>query len=523
MSKSKYILVSFILSCIAFLVSCDDQDKEITDLNLSAVLTPYKLSTQLSNITTLTFAWEGWQNADEYEIQIFEIKALDTDEIPVLEEGSVPVIEGKVATSPFITSDLSGSTTYYVRVRALSETLDTSGWAFTTCKTSFKSIILAQEAGDTDTKSLIVRFTPNSKATRIVVSNTSGTVQEIALETGSDEIVNGIVTIENLTSDTEYTIKIYNETVLLGETKMATMVEGATIVNAGDDLQAILDAAEAGQAFLLREGVYIPVNSEGENILYISKPVVIMGKLGEEPTIKTSINITSETGDTGLTLSNLILDGQNTCENVIELKTETQNYGVIKMSAVVVKDYKKGLVIASSSIKSIVDGIIIENSIFTNILCDGSDAIDFRSSFLQILSITNSTFNSVAPNRGFVRLDDASSSFAGRTTAVNIDHNTFYNMSNSGSGMLYIRFTSNTITFEDNIVANSTGFFSDQSKTAKPTFSGNIYYEAPTFMEGKRHVDTNGLVENPQFAAPATGDFTVGNTSITAGDPRWIK
>ena len=126
-------------------------------------------------------------------------------------------------------------------------------------------------------------------------------------------------------------------------------------------------------------------------------------------------------------------------------------------------------------------------------------------------------------------MDDASGSISA-TPVITIDHNTIVGACNDASKrILYVRFVGNTIRFTNNIVANSVGNFSNQAKTAVPTFDNNIYFEAAGYVTSGANanalfVDGEGTILDPQFADAANGNFTIGNDNVKdkkAGDPRW--
>jgi hypothetical protein len=103
--------------------------------------------------------------------------------------------------------------------------------------------------------------------------------------------------------------------------------------------------------------------------------------------------------------------------------------------------------------------------------------------------------------------------------------------------LLYIRTPNGKITWKNNLVSNSKAVFTNQSKTPVPTYENNAYYnctnanifddtndaEAKLFWKG----DKNGQkVDDPKYADPANGDFTIGNESVKnlkVGAAKWYK
>ena len=81
-------------------------------------------------------------------------------------------------------------------------------------------------------------------------------------------------------------------------------------------------------------------------------------------------------------------------------------------------------------------------------------------------------------------------------------------------------------------MSNSSGIFSNQTKTAVPAFSGNNYFKSPNLVEDvdpslKSIIfDNAGTAYDPAYADAEKGDFTVGSDDVKAlkiGDPRWLK
>jgi hypothetical protein len=97
--------------------------------------------------------------------------------------------------------------------------------------------------------------------------------------------------------------------------------------------------------------------------------------------------------------------------------------------------------------------------------------------------------------------------------------------------LLYIRLTKHEIYFSKNIVANSGGILTNQASTiiVPANFTANNYYNAPTYTAGSvtagAKYDTGTFTTlNPGFTAPATGNFTISESTLKAngiGDARW--
>src|SRR5690606_5867141 len=115
------------------------------------------------------------------------------------------------------------------------------------------------------------------------------------------------------------------------------------------------------------------------------------------------------------------------------------------------------------------------------------------------------------------------------TSIITIRNNTFNQVCDGTSRrVLYIRLAKNEITFTKNIIANTQGYYSNQSATNITSMSDNNYFNAPNFTASTTSNAKNDTgvftTEDPGFANPAEGDFTISNENLKfnqIGDPRW--
>jgi hypothetical protein len=184
------------------------------------------------------------------------------------------------------------------------------------------------------------------------------------------------------------------------------------------------------------------------------------------------------------------------------------------------------------NVASLVESITYHNNLIYNIECNGGDFMDSRKGAFNSLTLTNNTIYNSAAGRDLIRYDDASGSFPGMTSTILVDHNTLYGVCNSSSKRLfYVRFKENKITFTNNIVAETSCIFTNQSSTdPAPTFGGNNCFNAPNLFSASgsssKFYDDSADSEDPGFVNATNGDFTVTNELLKAkgtGDPRWIN
>ena len=146
-----------------------------------------------------------------------------------------------------------------------------------------------------------------------------------------------------------------------------------------------------------------------------------------------------------------------------------------------------------------------------------------------MLLLTTSTFNNCAPGRDFFRLDDAGTSTqTGLTCNVLLEKCTIYACSNTDDRILYVRFQANKITVRNNLFAETSAYYSNQSRTdPNPTFIKNNYFNAPGFFATNTVYDatTTYTTLDPGFVNAAAGNFTITNQTLKdnqVGDPRWL-
>ena len=517
MNKYTFKYTLTLLFCMGLgLASCSDRDKEITSVDLDRVLTPYNIQYGLSNVVDLTLTWQGIEGVDGYIVELYK------DSLLFLEENFYD--SGEVDSNKFQYT-LDGNTQYSARVKSISTTKGDSKWNGIAFKTSFKSVFLPFEKGDVTVNSIRLRFPQKTQATNIKLASGSGAVVE--REVTAQELAEGIIDFEDLQSNVLYKATLYNGEIKIGETSATTIMDGATIVRPSDNLKELLEAAEEGDAFLLEQGEYL----EGE-VVTLSKSVTIMGTIGGEPIIHGQFEVENEEGVTrpSISFKHVILDGlDQSVEYAVRLVSDKGNYGSVSFEACDIKDYKKSF-IGADKITGEVTTVSIENCVVSNILSEGAEAIDIRKGYVGSLLINNSTFNNVAPTRSFIRLDDSSSSFPGKTSLVKITNCTLHKVADSlkGKGLLYVRFQENSLVFENNLVTDSEGIFSKESKTSQPACGSNNYFNAPNFMEGgaeeKAKVDNgNPTTADPEYVDAESGNFKVENGMVQVGDPRWLN
>ena len=521
---SKYLLG---LATIITVSSCSDQMDEITSLILDRNYAPVELTAKVVNKTNVKLTWVK-SNADSYTIEVFQDDSLTFAGTPVKTITNI-----QASDIPYTVNSLQGETNYSFRVKAVTkdDASRDSKWSTAYVETEAENILSAvNEETDITATTVTLNWPAGQTATSIVATNNDSFASNVITHTiTADEIAAGKATISGLTPETNYTIKLYNNTKTRGTVKVKTAIDlgGATLVKAGSDLKTCIDNANDGDVLALMPGTY-PINTIDGN-MPLNKSIAIKSvRSYDKAIIQGGFQLSN---GAALSLTQLVLDGNNntTIKYVADYKTAGK-FGDLTIEGCDVKGYTGGVYYVN--IAADITNLKINNSIIHNI-STASDFMDCRLGAIHNLTFTNNTVYAISC-RDFFRYDNKASSFPGVTPYINVDHNTLDGLGSVNKGVFYVRFTGTSIAFTNNIVSNSTGLFCKFAPTSIPNFSGNNYYNSPNFVEAtddKTNVgitvyDNTGTSYNPSYADYANHDFTVKSEDLKSsktGDPRWIK
>ena len=521
---SKYLLG---LATIITVSSCSDQMDEITSLILDRNYAPVELTAKVVNKTNVKLTWVK-SNADSYTIEVFQDDSLTFAGTPVKTITNI-----QASDIPYTVNSLQGETNYSFRVKAVTkdDASRDSKWSTAYVETEAENILSAvNEETDITATTVTLNWPAGQTATSIVATNNDSFASNVITHTiTADEIAAGKATISGLTPETNYTLKLYNNTKTRGTVKVKTAIDlgGATLVKAGSDLKTCIDNANDGDVLALMPGTY-PINTIDGN-MPLNKSIAIKSvRSYDKAIIQGGFQLNN---GAALSLTQLVLDGNNntTIKYVADYKTAGK-FGDLTIEGCDVKGYTGGVYYVN--IAADITNLKINNSIIHNI-STASDFMDCRLGAIHNLTFTNNTVYAISC-RDFFRYDNKASSFPGVTPYINVDHNTLDGLGSVNKGVFYVRFTGTSIAFTNNIVSNSTGLFCKFAPTSIPNFSGNNYYNSPNFVEAtddKTNVgitvyDNTGTIYNPSYADYANHDFTVKSEDLKSsktGDPRWIK
>lgn len=232
MKRTKYIFglgLSIILSGI-FFNSCTDANDWVVDSSFDRLFGTKQSSFNVTEgAVTAEVEWDATVNTKYYIIEASTDSLYD--DIPMGAENSIVYGEdGSITQSPYTITGLMGETTYYLRIKSISEDKQ-SKWVylpdykFTTDKEQIFSEVAETEITD---ESVVLSWEAGLEVTHITYTQDG---ELLTYNITDDEKAAGKVTISGLSAMTEYVFYIYNGDILRGEqtvtTKEAVMVESS--------------------------------------------------------------------------------------------------------------------------------------------------------------------------------------------------------------------------------------------------------------------------------------------------------
>jgi hypothetical protein len=526
--RNKNIYIgTIILGLLSFtLIRCDDNvDPLVEELTLSRVLAPTELIARVRNLTTIELTWTPRADADHYIVEFSE----DNLEFNTIIHTATVTAEDLPYQKTF-----DGETLYSARVKGVSASgVEDSKWVAVSITTAQENIFLPQVDGDVAATEATVRWPANSEVTHFII--TPGDVERTIT---AEEKAAGVATITGLTGEINYVVVLKKETKHRGSVSFTTLIDlgGATPVHPEDDLNAVITAALPGDVLVLFPGDYTVYTGA----ITLNKSISIKGLYPyDKPKLHVQFNL--ENGVSDVTVRDLDLGGDATLTDVFKYNTESLVYGSLNIVACTIHDFTRSLVAATSLLNTKIASVSIENCVMTDILTTSGDFIDFRTPHVTAISVTNSTFDNCSPARDFIRVDNvapAASGFSGTglTSTVLIDHCTIFKPATGAANrrLTYVRFSQNVVTVKNTIIAETTGYYTNQTSTTQPVCLNNNYFNAPRFHDAATEVIANLKIDNsgthttldPGFTDAANGNFTVSNQTIkdnNVGDPRWLQ
>lgn len=523
MNKLKRYTYVLGLALAALTTACEDQSEEITSIDYSRLFAPINVEARVTNRTNVQLTWNPSKGATAYNIELFANDSLTFAGSPVNTYSGITADE-----MPYQIVGLEGETQYSARIQAICEDESkASKWNGVFFETDTEQILSPVTEADLTFNSVTLHWTAGQTATEIVLTPADVPAHTVTAE----EIAAGQATITGLKAETEYTAKLMNGSKTRGSQTFTTLIDlgGAIEVKPEDDFVAMIEAANAGDAFAFHPGTYtIPDEEGGIGKLNIKTSVEIKAvRPSDRPIINGCITLND---GASLTIKQVVMDGTGTDgSQAFDFKTAT-NYDQLIIDDCEIKNYGKGFYYVNVAAQ--IGEITINNSLISNIECSGGDMFDCRKGYIAALNITNTTVWNSCKERDFIRYDDSSGNFAGAAPVITVDHCTIDGVSNDASRrVFYVRFKNNSITFTNNLLSNMSSCgrgFSDSGNTAVPTFDNNNYFNTKNLVSNdggsSKFFDEKGTTLDPGYKDAANGDFTLTNEDLIynqVGDPRW--
>lgn len=524
MKKIALYTMMFGLGSLA-LTSCGDAMDELTGIVLDRDFAPIGLEAKSATENSITLEWTKSHDNVTYTVELFADDSLAFEGTASNTFTDIEAVKLKI-------TGLVYDTKYSARVMTVNNNDENrnSKWSTVFFRTSAQQIFNTPSESDIADRSVIMTWPEGEAATSVRVYVDGVMVKEQAV-TAAD-VAAGKVVVDGLNPETTYTIRLYNGEKQRGSKTITTIADlnGATLVHEGDDFRSMIEAATDGQVFALYGGTHFIADADEEGktgSAKVSKNIVIKGIYPTNvPVVKGRFEILD---GASLELNQIVLDGadNSTTDQAFNFKTADVTYPLLSIQNCEVRNFGKGVYYLN--VASTVNKLEFRNTLIHGIICDGGDMFDCRKGRIDELSFIGCTMYNSCASRDFIRMDDASSALGG-TPVITVDKCTIDGCANGGKRLLYVRYVGNVINWTNNLVTNTGAVWSNQSKTAVPTFQNNVYFNCSKLnkadVEGKTNMfaDESGKELDPQYKDAANGNFTVGNEDVSklgVGDPRW--
>ena len=476
------------------------------------------------------------------------------DDVPMGGENAIVYGEdGSITSTPTTLSGLGGDTKYYFRMKSMAEGKSESKWVYYKDGDGFKTLAeqIFNELTSSDITDSSVKLTwdASEEADHIVLTPGVNGEESTTITLTAEDKAAGTLAITNLNASTSYSAIIYNGKAKRGELSFSTSAAPPSAdykiyYDANTGIQNQLDAVaeEAATAGKTNYGVTVvfAANSEvtfngmtedqsgpaslkipsGMSVTFYGnpggeKPVLKMGKSldasGSHAFIQ-FINVNLQEAGSGyffnqsaastvseLTLEDCVVKDFASKSTFFRLQgTETKTIGTLKLINCMFDNIGSGysfIHVDAGAGKGKVENIDIDGCTFSNICVKGKMFIYGKNTDM---------------------------------TSINLKNSTFYNV--IGGGQYFIDFGSDTygptsFNIENCLFGKSADEATNKNIRAKITPSVTNCYKTTDFFKNIKGTNDIGFSSADLFVDAANGDFSFkpGTTSLSIGDPRWLK
>ena len=476
------------------------------------------------------------------------------DDVPMGGENAIVYGEdGSITSTPTTLSGLGGDTKYYFRMKSMAEGKSESKWVYYKDGEGFKTLAeqIFNELTSADITDSSVKLTwdANEEADHIVLTPGVNGEESTTITLTTEDKATGTLAITNLNASTSYSAIIYNGKAKRGELSFSTSAAPPSAdykiyYDANTGIQNQLDAVaeEAAAAGKTNYGVTVvfAANSEvtfngmtedqsgpaslkipsGMSVTFYGnpggeKPVLKMGKTldasGSHAFIQ-FINVNLQEAGSGyffnqsaastvseFTLEDCVVKDFASKSTFFRLQgTETKTIGTLKLINCMFDNIGSGysfIHVDAGAGKGKVENIDIDGCTFSNICVKGKMFIYGKNTDM---------------------------------TSINLKNSTFYNV--IGGGQYFIDFGSDTygpssFNIENCLFGKSADEATNKNIRAKITPSVTNCYKTSDFFKNIKGTNDIGFSSADLFVDAANGNFSFkpGTTSLSIGDPRWLK
>lgn len=496
----------------------------------------------------------------------FTSKAVSSPEYYVFEVSKDSLYEGvenaniikfgedkSLTSSPVVLSGLDGDSKYYMRVKAMSSTVNESKWVYYKDGSSFKTkaeqIFNNVEATDLFEDHVNLSWTPGADVTHITYANTNDAENIQTINLTDEEKAAGKYTLGGLNPTSTYTITIYKNDVKRGQLQVTTpaampaanfkysLASDVTVISQ-DLIDEIAEKAKAAAGNETNYSATIGIPAGAKVALYgindsdggktnVTIPdgmsVTFFGLAGgDAPTINLDKNFDIAGSHAFIKFQNVKLEENGAGYFINQSKACTVSEFTLENCEV--SNLKTSFFRLQGSDAKSIGKLTLKNSIFTK-LCAGYGFIHVDAGsgagHVDNVEIDGCTFNSICvTGKVFI--------FSKKTDMqdITIKNSTFYNC--NGSGQYFVDFNAdtfgpNTFTIENCIFGKSADEATDKNIRSKTPATVANSFRTTDFFKVIKGVNDTEFSSTQLFKDPANGDFTIkaGTLKEKAGDPRW--
>ena len=496
----------------------------------------------------------------------FTSKAVPSPEYYVFEVSKDSLYEGvenaniikfgedkSLTSSPVVLSGLDGDSKYYMRVKAMSSTVNESKWVYYKDGSSFKTkaeqIFNNVEATDLFENHVNLSWTPGADVTHITYANTNDAENIQTINLTDEEKAAGKYTLGGLNPTSTYTITIYKNDVKRGQLQVTTpaampaanfkysLASDVTVISQ-DLIDEIAEKAKAAAGNETNYSATIGIPAGAKVALYgindsdggktnVTIPdgmsVTFFGLAGgDAPTINLDKNFDIAGSHAFIKFQNVKLEENGAGYFINQSKACTVSEFTLENCEV--SNLKTSFFRLQGSDAKSIGKLTLKNSIFTK-LCAGYGFIHIDAGsgkgHLDNVEIDGCTFNSICvTGKVFI--------FSKKTDMqdITIKNSTFYNC--NGNGQYFVDFNvdtfgPSTFTIENCIFGKSADEATNKNIRSKTPATVANSFRTTDFFKVIKGVNDTEFSSTQLFKDPANGDFTIkaGTLKEKAGDPRW--